>query len=213
MDSHPSTDSAERILQAASRLFAERGFNGVSIRVIAAAVGLNVATVHYHAGSKRDLYLKVIGRLYEEERALVEEFEQRAEEHTLQDPQAFGELLTWLADRLVDLLVRDPGRPYLYMRRWLEARDELSQAEAEYALDIFRRARRVFANAQQAGVIRHDLDLGLFLRSFDWLTYGYFVSGPVDWRTWRGDPRDPSSLASFKAYLHDYLDRMLEVEK
>ncbi|AYM40858.1 MULTISPECIES: TetR/AcrR family transcriptional regulator [Mycobacteroides] len=50
---HDSTD--QRLLSAAERLFAERGVDAVSLRAIMAAAGTNVASVHYHFGSKERL--------------------------------------------------------------------------------------------------------------------------------------------------------------
>lgn len=46
----------ERILAAAERLFAAHGFDGVSLRSIAAAADAQLALLHYHFGSKLDLY-------------------------------------------------------------------------------------------------------------------------------------------------------------
>lgn len=51
----PSTP--ERILLAAEQLFSERGVDGVSLREITNAAGVNSAAVHYHFGSK-DVVLK-----------------------------------------------------------------------------------------------------------------------------------------------------------
>lgn len=42
----------ERILQAAERLFSERGIGDVSLREITTAAGVNSAAAHYHFGSK-----------------------------------------------------------------------------------------------------------------------------------------------------------------
>ncbi len=52
----------ERILDAAERLFAERGVAGASLRAITRAAGVNLAAVHYHFGSKDALVNAVVGR-------------------------------------------------------------------------------------------------------------------------------------------------------
>jgi len=53
---------SERILDAAERLFAARGFHGVSIREITGAAGVDVALANYHFGSKRGLLEAVVLR-------------------------------------------------------------------------------------------------------------------------------------------------------
>ncbi len=49
----------DRILDTAERLFAEKGFDGVSVREITSRAGCNVASVSYYFGSKKELYLTV----------------------------------------------------------------------------------------------------------------------------------------------------------
>jgi AcrR family transcriptional regulator len=49
----------ERLLDAAERLFGERGFAGTSVREIAAAANCNVASVSYYFGGKEKLYTDV----------------------------------------------------------------------------------------------------------------------------------------------------------
>ena len=49
----------DRLLDAAEGLFCERGFEGTSIRDIAASAGCNIASVNYYFGSKEKLYEEV----------------------------------------------------------------------------------------------------------------------------------------------------------
>jgi AcrR family transcriptional regulator len=49
----------ERILAEAETLFAEKGFEAVSIREITGAAECNLAAVNYHFGTKQNLYLEV----------------------------------------------------------------------------------------------------------------------------------------------------------
>ena len=49
-----------RILDAATRLFAEKGFEGASTREMAEVAGVNQAMIHYYFGNKQNLYKRVI---------------------------------------------------------------------------------------------------------------------------------------------------------
>lgn len=51
-----------RILDAAERLFAEHGYDGVTLRRIATLADVDVALTSYHFGSKRDLFRAVFER-------------------------------------------------------------------------------------------------------------------------------------------------------
>lgn len=52
----------ERLLDAASVLFAEQGFAETSTREICTAAGLNPGAIHYHFGDKDGLYRAVLAR-------------------------------------------------------------------------------------------------------------------------------------------------------
>ena len=56
-------ESRARILDAAGRLFADRSFDGVSVREIAREAGVNGAAINYHFGSKEALYHGVLLQL------------------------------------------------------------------------------------------------------------------------------------------------------
>ena len=51
-----------RLLGAAEQLFAEKGYEGTSVRDITATAGCNVAAVNYHFGGKENLYTEVFRR-------------------------------------------------------------------------------------------------------------------------------------------------------
>jgi AcrR family transcriptional regulator len=54
------TETRERLLKAAERLFADRGFKKVTVRDICRAARANVAAVNYHFGDKLGLYREVM---------------------------------------------------------------------------------------------------------------------------------------------------------
>jgi TetR/AcrR family transcriptional regulator, regulator of cefoperazone and chloramphenicol sensitivity len=54
------TETRDRVLKAAERLFADRGFKKVTVRDICRAARANVAAVNYHFGDKLGLYREVL---------------------------------------------------------------------------------------------------------------------------------------------------------
>ena len=58
-----ATDTKERILEAAERLFAAYGFAGTSLRAVTKEARVNLAAVHYHFGTKEDLLRAVLSRI------------------------------------------------------------------------------------------------------------------------------------------------------
>ncbi|MES2697942.1 MAG: TetR family transcriptional regulator, partial [Verrucomicrobiota bacterium] len=57
-----TSDTRDRILDAAERLFGAHGFDGTSLRQITKSAEVNLAAVNYHFGSKEDLYAQVFVR-------------------------------------------------------------------------------------------------------------------------------------------------------
>jgi AcrR family transcriptional regulator len=56
----PSDVTRERIMKAAERLFAERGYDATSIRAIVAKARVNQAAINYHFDGKDGLYREVL---------------------------------------------------------------------------------------------------------------------------------------------------------
>jgi AcrR family transcriptional regulator len=71
-----SAATRERILATAEKLFAERGYHGVSIRDVTGAAEVDVALVNYHFGSKQGLleavFLRRAADLNDERLALLD---------------------------------------------------------------------------------------------------------------------------------------------
>lgn len=64
-----NTEARERVLDAAERLFAERGYTAVTLRDIAAAVGIRHASLYHHVpGGKEALFIEVTERNLERHR-------------------------------------------------------------------------------------------------------------------------------------------------
>jgi len=102
----PSEVTRERILKAAGRLFAERGYEATSVRVIVAKARVNQAAINYHFAGKDGLYREVLRAAF---RALTE--------HQLSHVEETKEMSR---EKALAEFVRHQLRP-------LMARDELSR--------------------------------------------------------------------------------------
>jgi AcrR family transcriptional regulator len=93
------------VLRAAERLFAARGYEGVRVRDVADAAGVNVATLHLHWKSKAALY-EAVCRLHARElMAFVERARREAEAEDL----PISERLPGWVSAAVELLARRPS--------------------------------------------------------------------------------------------------------
>jgi TetR/AcrR family transcriptional regulator len=101
--------SRRAILDAAERLFADRGYEATSMADIGAAAKLSRATPSYFFRSKEDLYRAVLGRAFEETSELISSAGFRAGGFEEAATKAVSDYLDFLASRpsFVQLVVRE----------------------------------------------------------------------------------------------------------
>lgn len=93
-------DTRSRILAAAERLFADRGFAATSVRMITSRAEVNLAAMHYHFGSKdrliQELFTLRLSPLNRQRLALLDQYQ----------IDAGGGVLT--LEKILDAFVRPP---------------------------------------------------------------------------------------------------------
>ena len=75
-----NTDARERVLNVAERLFAQRGYNAVTLRDIAAEIGIRHTSLYHHVpGGKEELFIEVTERNFRHHKHSLEQAVEHAE--------------------------------------------------------------------------------------------------------------------------------------
>ncbi len=105
-----TTDSRQRFIDVAVRLFTQHSFAGTSLQMIADEVGVTKAAVYHHFRTREDLLAAVIEPLLAQLRTIVEEAEAQRSTSARAEHLLTG--FTRLAVRnreLMSVLAADPG--------------------------------------------------------------------------------------------------------
>ncbi len=124
-----SRTTSDRLLAAATDLFARRGFHGTSIREIAERAGANVAAGHYHYGSKKGLYVQVLRDQFARVRTTLDRHGSLAAPRVLRTlpRRELVALLVHRIEAMVTILLAPPLRPHgaLMLREMCDPTDAM----------------------------------------------------------------------------------------
>jgi TetR/AcrR family transcriptional regulator len=146
-------DTRERLIRAAAQLFAEKGYEGASVKELASVAGVNVSLVSYHFGGKEGLF-----------KAALEQFGKEglgAAERILTPPASAEELQIRLK-----LFIEEAYRIQLSQPQLCRIRHRECDLQSPIALDIFKNTfHRVFEklagfveSARKKGLLKEDLN-------------------------------------------------------
>ncbi|HTV38567.1 MAG TPA: CerR family C-terminal domain-containing protein [Xanthobacteraceae bacterium] len=113
----PSEVTRDRIMKAAERLFAERGYDGTSIRAIVSRARVNQAAINYHFEGKDGLYREVLRAAF---RGLTEDQLAHAGEASGMSPEEA--LAAFIRRQLRPLLARDEASRHIRIFNWESVR-------------------------------------------------------------------------------------------
>ena len=133
-----------KILRAAEKLLVSRGFHGASMRDVAEAASLPLATVVYHFAKKEHLYGAVLG-------AIGADLELRLAASTT-GPGAHAARLDALVVALVAWCEERPGRVKLLLRELLDNESRVARAARLPLATVLLRMTELVADGTRAGV-------------------------------------------------------------
>jgi AcrR family transcriptional regulator len=136
-DDEPAGSTRERLIDAAVRLFGERGIDATSLRALTESARTNIAAVNYHFGSKDGLLRAVVDRtmrpVNDERRRRLDELEARPRSPSVAElVRAFVEPGAGLADQaeVARFLGRILGEPDPSVRQLFA--DQVDPVEGRY---------------------------------------------------------------------------------
>jgi AcrR family transcriptional regulator len=115
--SRPSDYTRNAILKAAVALFAERGYDGTSIRAIVSKARVNQAAINYHFKGKEGLYFEVLKVAFEGYLRL-----DNFDPEQLKDMPREEALRSFVYQQLRPLLARDQMSRYIQIFAWENVR-------------------------------------------------------------------------------------------
>jgi TetR/AcrR family transcriptional regulator len=138
--------SRDRLLAAAAREFAARGFEGGSVDRIARAARLNKAMIYYHFKSKAGLYRTIVRSVFT---ALLESASEVAD--TTEPPP---EKIRRFVRSIGEIASRQPHFPPLWLREFTGGAAHIDQDTLRLAGRIVQALGRILADGQRQGTFR-----------------------------------------------------------
>jgi AcrR family transcriptional regulator len=162
--------TAERILDAAEALFAERGYAGTTLRDVAALVGLRNPSLYNHFPNKESLYAAVLERGI---RPLLE---------ALADFMAAGAARSGdsgrLIERMMKLLRQRPDLPRLVQHETLAGGEHLTPMLRAWIQPVFEHAHETI-EAGPAAKRWTPEQIPLLVLALYHIVVGYFTIAPL----------------------------------
>jgi AcrR family transcriptional regulator len=155
---HDAEGAREAILNAAEAVFAEHGFDGARIDVIAKASGYNSSLLFHYFGDKLGLYVEVVKRADREMTELqVRVLAPLLEDETIaSNVHAFKALLENIVSALFDYLIAHPR--FMRMLLWEQAEgwQTFSRTVSQFDTEDADQFEALFRKARSAGLLRSD---------------------------------------------------------
>jgi len=141
------TSNQEKILDAASREFADNGFAGARVDEIARRAGINKAMLYYHFGDKQALYREVLIRNFSRiERAL--------EKHLANEGSVQERLLSVIAT-VTQAVKSNPDHPRIVLREFASGGANLPPEVLERMLGLLSIVRDLLVEGSRDGEFRY----------------------------------------------------------
>ena len=196
------TNTADRILDAAEMLFADRGFAGTAVRDIASEVGLNPASLYNHFPGKEGLYEAVLDRGMRPIFEIFRDMAQMAKGEWSRD-----EFWTGL-DRILDHFAAKPEIARLVQHETLAGGEMLAGLAGRWLAPIFADGVTLIEKSPRfEGWEREELPL--LMATLTNLVIGYFANASLLEKIVGENPLSGNAVERQRRFLHEAIRRLV----
>ncbi|MCP4663981.1 MAG: TetR/AcrR family transcriptional regulator, partial [bacterium] len=143
---HDAAATREALFEAATELFAERGFDGAKVEAIARRAGVNKAMISYHFGGKKGLYAAIV-------EATIDSFHERFAA-VADESQPAAERLRRFVEGFAEVATRRPGFPAMMLREAVSGGRNLDKSVFQRMLQLFSLVRGIVEQGVREGSFR-----------------------------------------------------------
>lgn len=189
----------ERILDTAERLFAEKGYEGTTLRDVAAAAGLRIPSLYNHFAGKASLYAAVL------ERGIAPVLEALSEQ--VQAARGRPDTDRFIA-RIFGLLARRPDLPRLIQQETLRGGGRLSPILSGWFKPTFAKAEEML-RANPGARRWSDDQIPLLVIALYHVAIGFFTFAPLYEALSREDLLSQEALARQTRFFGDLVAALM----
>lgn len=194
------TDKREDILDVAERLFAEQGFEAISIREISKAADINIAMVSYYFGSKEKLYEEVVNRKLISSEMIIKYIEQH---------ETYSEKLFAIVDMFINkFFERRDFQNIIFREMAMNQRTAMADLIATRLHQNF----SVISNVIHQGIKHHEfnkVDVELTVMTIIGIVKTYTTSGSIACKVLKIDDVEKVYDEKYKKRLKNHLKELL----
>lgn len=180
------------VLDAATDLFAVKGYGATSLQDIADAVGVSRPALYHYLSSKEDLLVMLVDRVSRDLADVIEELRKRAD-------LAPTEKITLLTEQLVQQRAEHPSQFRILDRSEMMLPAEAGEAHARAKRHVLR---------ETIAIIDEGVKLGEFV-PVDARTAALSLLGMCNWVAWWAHPADAVEVKGIVDTLTALAQRML----
>ncbi|MEO8799568.1 MAG: TetR/AcrR family transcriptional regulator [Polyangiaceae bacterium] len=190
------TNRKDEIVEIATRLFAERGYEGASMGDLAECVGLRKASLFHHYASKDELYIAVLECLVGRLGGLVAQ--------TASGPGTFSEKLDRMTEATFDAFVTEPFAARLMVREMMDWGPFAKKSFETVAKPVLEASEAFLLSGQTEGVAREQSPRQALLTLISAHLLPYSIGTLIE-HAWGATPFAPDFVAERKKAVRDHI--------